>query len=556
MLTRLIARDFAIIESAEIELGPGLTALTGETGAGKSLMVDALLLLAGGRADAGMIRHGAERAEVAAEFDLTGHQKVRARLAELELDDGDECRLRRVLKADGTSRAFVNDRSVTLATLREIAAGLFEIHGQHEHQALLHRARQLAILDAYAGNEALLSELSSASRRWRAANDAIAALDAKAGRGGDTLEFLNFQLEELGRHDLSPAAVAALEDEHRRLAHHGELVAIAARATEALDGDEPHAVRTVLARMLAELERAAELDPRLVATAALVREALVPVEEAAEALARYRDADELDPERVARVERELARLHELARKHRVPIADLHIRAAELARERDEIAAADQRRETLRVEREAALAHWQTSARKLSARRAEAAARLAAAVTALMSELGMSGGHFEIDLTSDFARDPSPSGADEVEFMVSANPGQPPRPLRKVASGGELSRIGLALEVAALGSDDVATMVFDEVDAGIGGAVAEVLGRKLRELGQARQVLCVTHLAQVAAQAHRHFAVRKEVRDGRARTAITALDLSGRRDEIARMLGGLEITDRTRALAGDMLEKAG
>jgi DNA repair protein RecN (Recombination protein N) len=240
----------------------------------------------------------------------------------------------------------------------------------------------------------------------------------------------------------------------------------------------------------------------------------------------------------------------------VPIAELHARAAELARERDEIAAADVRREGLVKERESALAEWRTVAATVTAGRSEAAGRLAAAVSALMGELGMGGGRFEIQVESETARDPSPAGMDDVEFLVSANPGQPPRPLRKVASGGELSRIGLALEVAALGSDDVATMIFDEVDAGIGGAVAEVLGRKLRELGALRQVLCVTHLAQVAAQAHRHFAVRKQVVDERTRTAIAALDAVGRRDEIARMLGGLEITERTRALASDMLDKTG
>jgi DNA repair protein RecN (Recombination protein N) len=556
MINRLLARDFAIIEAAEIELGDGLTALTGETGAGKSLMVDALLLLAGSRADAGMIRHGAERAEVAAEFDLARHPRVRERLAELELDDGADCRLRRVLKIDGTSRAFVNDRPVTLATLRDIAGLLFEIHGQHEHQALLLRPRQLAILDAFAGHAGALAELAARARQWRAANDGLAAMDARAGRGGEALEFLAFQLDELARQDLEPASISALEDEHRRLAHHGELIAIAARAAEALDGDQPHAARSVLARTLSELERAAELDPRIDATATLLREALVPVEEAAESLVRYRDADESDPERVGRVEHELARLHELSRKHRVPIAELHARAAELARERDEIAAADVHREGLVKERESALAAWRTVAATVTAGRSEAAGRLAAAVSALMGELGMGGGRFEIQVESETARDPSPAGMDDVEFLVSANPGQPPRPLRKVASGGELSRIGLALEVAALGSDDVATMIFDEVDAGIGGAVAEVLGRKLRELGALRQVLCVTHLAQVAAQAHRHFAVRKQVVDERTRTAIAALDAVGRRDEIARMLGGLEITERTRALASDMLDKTG
>jgi DNA repair protein RecN (Recombination protein N) len=556
MLRRLLARDFAIIEAAEIELGPGLTALTGETGAGKSLMVDALLLLSGSRADAGVIRHGCARAEVAAEFDLAGNAPIRARLAELEIDDGDLCRMRRVVRADGTSRAFVNDRPVTLATLREIAAGLYEIHGQHEHQALLQRGRQLAILDAGAGHDADRAEVATHARRWREASAAITALDARSGRAGEAVGFLDFQIEELARMDLDPTAIAALEDEHRRLAHHGELAALVARAAEALDGESPQAVRPVLVRTIGELERAAELDPRIGPTCTLLREALVAIEEAGEALARQRDLDEPDPERMARVERELARLHDLARKHRVPLAGLAARAAELAREREALADADARREALAAERDAALRQWQAGAARLSASRTAAAARLGEAVTALMAELGMAGGRFVVEVSTDPARDPTPDGADQVEFLVSANPGQPPRPLRKVASGGELSRIGLALEVAALGSDDVATMVFDEVDAGIGGAVAEVLGRKLRELGAIRQVLCVTHLAPVAAQAHRHFAVRKQVADGATRMSIEALDARGRRDEIARMLGGLTITERTRALADDMLEKAG
>jgi DNA repair protein RecN (Recombination protein N) len=556
MLRRLLARDFAIIESSEIELGPGLTALTGETGAGKSLMVDALLLLAGHRADAGMIRHGAERAEVAAEFDLGALPRVRERLAELEIDDGDACRLRRVVRADGTSRAFVNDRPVTLATLREIASALYAIHGQHEHQALLDRAHQLEILDAYGEHAALRAALAGAARRWREADAAITALDARGNRGAEALDYLAYQLEELARHDLRPEAVHALEEEHRRLSHRGELVALAARAADTLDGDDPRAVRASLARTLAELERAAEIDPRLGPVAALVREALVPVEEAAEALARYRDADDLDPDRIAAVERELARLHELARKHRVPVGALAERAAELARERDELVAADARRGELEAAREAALADWRQDAARLTQARREAAARLSAAVTALMADLGMAGGRFEVTVETDLARTPSARGADEIEFLVSANPGQPPRPLRKVASGGELSRIGLALEVAALGADDVVTMVFDEVDAGIGGAVAEVLGRKLRALGAARQVLCVTHLAQVAAQAHAHIAVRKTLADGRTRTEVLALDAAGRRDELARMLGGITITERTRALADDMLAKAG
>lgn len=556
MLKRLAARDYALIERAEIDFGTGLIALTGETGAGKSLMVDALLLLAGTRADAGMIRHGAERAEVTAEFGIAADGPLALRLAELEIDDGATLRLRRVLKADGTSRAFANDRAVTLTTLREVAAHLFQIHGQHEHQALLDRGAQLARLDAYAGLGAERAAVAAAARAWREHDAALRTLESRAGRGGEALDYLRFQLDELERYALPPAKIVELETTHRALAHREDTTAAIAGALEALDGDDARTARRLIARAQAELARAAANDSRLGDIASALIELDAPLAEACQALERLRDVDGPDPDALAAAERTLARLHDLARKHRVAPAELVARAEALRAEYAEIADADARRAALEAQRTRARAAYRAAALGLSDARRAAAARLGGAVAGLMGELGMAGGRFEIALSHDADADPQTHGADVVEFMVSANPGQPARPLRKVASGGELSRIGLALEVAALGDAAPETMVFDEVDAGIGGAVAEVLGRKLRELGHQRQVLCVTHLAQVAAQAEHHFAVAKRVDNGATRTGIVELDLNARRDEIARMLGGVEITDKTRALARDMLKRAG
>lgn len=555
MLRVLTAKDFAIVEHAELVPGERMTALTGETGAGKSLMVDALALLCGARGDSAMVRAGCERAELSAEFDLAAVPDLAAMLRGLELDDGSDCRLRRVLRADGSSRAFVNDRPVTLGTLREVAGRLVEIHGQHEHQALLQRARQLALLDAGGGLEADRARVATLAAQWMGIEREASTLAAKAGGGdGQALEFLRFQIDELARDALDPGALIDLEREHRVLAAQGELLAGSERALDGLDGDHEAAVRPHLSRLAADLERLAATDPRLDAPARLLRDAAVQVEEAAAALDRYRSRQDIDPGRLAELDARLARVHELARKHRVPAAELRAREVALRAEHDAAAGLDERLAGLRARQAAVRRDYDAAAAALSARRRAAAAVLGQRVSALMGELGMAGGRLEVSIEADPAGSPVPEGIDAVEFMVAANPGQPPRPLRKVASGGELSRISLAIEVAALGRGDVPTMVFDEVDTGIGGAVAEVVGRKLRELGVARQVLCVTHLPQVAAQANRHVAVTK-VSDGAAtRTRVLALDDAQRLEEIARMLGGLDITRETRAHARDMLRR--
>ncbi|HEX6612984.1 MAG TPA: DNA repair protein RecN [Rhodanobacteraceae bacterium] len=556
MLTRLSVRNFAVVEAAEIEFGAGLTVVTGETGAGKSLLVDALLLLSGARADSGMVRQNCERAELAAEFDLAALPAARDWLTEQALDDEDSgCRLRRVIAAEGGSRAWINGRAASLAQLAELAATLVEIHGQHEHQALLDRAQQLQLLDAFGGLQDEAARVRQLAGRWRE----LVAHERKLAGGEDAqarIELLRHELSELQRWALAPEALAELEMQHQRLANAGKLAEGASGLAELLDGDSEYAAARSIARAKGELERLAELDPALRGPLELLDSAGIQLGEAADALSRYAQDMDLDPQRYAEVDAHLAALHDLARRHRVPASELHARMEQLNEELQSLEGAGDALAKLAAQREHLARHYEISAKALSSGRASAAKKLGASVSSLMGELGMAGGTFAAELEPQSGNEPDAQGRERCEFLVSANPGMPPRPLRRVASGGELSRIGLAIEVAALGADATGTMVFDEVDAGIGGAVAEVVGAKLRALGAQRQVLCVTHLPQVAAQGHAHLHVAKAVEGKSTRTHIATLDAKGRNEELARMLGGVEIGREARAHAKKMLEKAG
>ncbi|MBO9662609.1 DNA repair protein RecN [Dokdonella sp.] len=554
MLGNLYVKDFAIVDEAEIAFGAGMTVVTGETGAGKSLLVDALLLLAGGRAEAAMVRHGCERAELSAEFDLSDRADLRDWLAAEELDEDGACQLRRVIRSEGSSRAWINGRPVTLGQLKTLAAGLIEIHGQHEHQALLDRGQQLDLLDAFGEHAPELAETARIARAWRAAGARIAEL-SRGTDHAERIEWLTHQVDELDRVALAPDDLAALEDTHRRLANSGQLLQGCAALAERLDGDNEFALLRLLARAQSEIAHLAALDARLTPIGELVDAAQIQLGEANDALARYQDALDLDPERLAETEAQLGKLHELARKHRVRMPELKSHVEALREELESLRGAGASIAGLQAERQKLAADYAKVAAALGKKRAATARRLGDAVSGLMAELGMRGGRFEVQLETQDGDEPDAHGAERCEFLVSANPGQPPRPLRKVASGGELSRISLAIEVAALGSDVVATMVFDEVDSGIGGAVAEVVGQKLRALGARCQVLCVTHLPQVASQGHRHLRVSKSSAGASTQTRIDALDGKERQEEIARMLGGIEITRETLAHAKQMLASA-
>jgi DNA repair protein RecN (Recombination protein N) len=554
MITHLTLKDFAVVSAAELAFGPGMTVVSGETGAGKSLLVDALMWLTGARADAGIVRHGAERAELAAEFRLHDAPLALAWLRENELDDEDGCQLRRVIRADGGSRAWINGRPATLGQLSELGGRLVEIHGQHEHQALLDRGQQLALLDAFGRHEAALGQVRELAQRWAALDRELAGI-AGAGDVGERVAWLQHQVDELEREALQASAIEGLLAAHRRQANAAGLLQGCESALARLAGDEGLSVGRVLHQVSAELARLSADEPRLGEVVALLESADIQLAEASAGLERIRDDFDLDPDRLRQLEDRLTRLHELARKHRVPIEGLAARLGALREELDSLSGATDRSERLGKELSQAEALWRQAAAGLTLARRQAAQALGQAVAALMAELGMGGGVFSVQLDPTDSARPTPQGAERCEFLVSANPGQPPRALRKVASGGELARISLAIEVAALGMDAVPTMVFDEVDTGIGGAVAEVVGQKLRALGAERQVLCVTHLPQVAAQGHHHFQVSKAVAGNGTHSAVLPLDEKARIEELARMLGGVEITREVRANARQMLSRA-
>lgn len=553
MLTALTIRDFAIIEELELPLRAGLTVLTGETGAGKSIVVDALQLLCGARAGAEMIRHGAERADISATFDVRdASPPLRAWLERQALTD-EALIMRRMIGTDGRSRAWLNGQPMPLQLLREAGSLLIDIHGQHEFQSLTRAPRQRELLDEYGGLAPRLSEVAEACRHCRALSAREREL-AEAARDRDArLDLLRHQVAELHALELDRGELERLAEERSRLAHRGRLAEAAHGALAVLYQDETHNAHSAMGRALQALRGAAAIDAQLAPVVALVQEAQVNVREAARELERYAEALELDTSRQNAVESRLAAIEELARKHRVAPAELPARAAALSAELERLERAAVDLHSVRGELSGALAQYRRHAEALSAARAQAAQSLATAVTGHMQALGMAGGRFEVGLAQ---RDdqPAPHGADEVEFRVSANPGQPLYPLAKVASGGELSRLSLAVQVAS-SSRERRCMVFDEVDSGIGGAVAEIVGRQLRALGQRAQVLCVTHLPQVASQGHQHLRVAK-LTDGRVtRTHLSELAQTERIEELARMLGGVDVSSTAREHAREMLRSA-
>jgi DNA repair protein RecN (Recombination protein N) len=556
MLIRLQISDFAIIEAIELELYPGLTVLTGETGAGKSILVDALQLLAGGRGGPEMIRHGAERAEITATFDLRQAPPGLMRwLEEQSIERGDELMVRRVLSADGRSRAYVNGQPVPVLLLREAGSILIDIHGQHEFQSLTRAAAQRELLDEYGRLEPLTGQVGIAFRVWREMLERTLELESRARDREAKLDLLKFQAGELQALRLEAGEVTRLTEERSRLMNRGRLAEAAQLALAALYQAEESNAHVNVSRALQSLRAAAALDPKLTPVVTLAEDAAVQIREAARELERYGESLELDTQRQQDVERRLAAIEELARKNRVTPLELLPRAAQLSAELEELERAEVDLAVLRKELSTALDRYREQAQKLSAKRAAVAASLAKDITKRMQTLGMSGGRLEVDVAQSRTAEPAQHGIDDVELRVSTNPGQPPRALAKIASGGELSRLSLAVQVAG-SAQEARSMVFDEVDSGIGGAVAEIVGRELRALGERGQVLCVTHLPQVASQGHHHLRVTK-VTDGKTtRTSLTALSGEDRIDELARMLGGVDVSSKAREHAREMLQVAG
>jgi DNA repair protein RecN (Recombination protein N) len=549
MLSHLSIRNYLLVESVELDFAPGLTVLTGETGAGKSILIDALALALGDRAEGGVVRRGASRAEITAEFVIDALPALAAWLDEAGYSP-DEGRLilRRVIDAGGRSRAFINGSAAPLAQLKEAAEFLLDIHGQHAHHALLRPQTQREVLDAYAGAQAQAAAVNAAWHAWQNARQQ--RLEAESH--GESLQIereeLTLAVEELRALGDDLARWDAIQTEHARLAHVTTLIEGSQALIQGLDEGEA-AVSGQLGEMSARLDAMLAVDDSLGEVATLLNSASANLAEAVHALRRYADNLSLDPERLSELDRCMSAMHQLARKHRVQPDALAERLDQLQGRLTELAASRDL-DALRASEEAAWTHYQTEAGRLTALRRKAATALSKQVTAAMHELALAGGRLDIPLQP--VSEPRAYGLEDVSFLVASHPGLAPGPLAKVASGGELSRISLAIQTALSGVAGVPTLIFDEVDVGIGGSVAEAVGRRLAKLGETRQVLVITHLPQVAARGTQHLRVARQASGGFVSSNIELLDAETRVEELARMLGGLKITATTRQHAAEML----
>lgn len=556
MLTRLDIKDFALVEALVVDFASGFSAITGETGAGKSIMLDALGLVLGDRASPELIRSGASSADLSAEFDVRDNAGVASWLESRELSDPDApetCLLRRTLGADGRSRAYINGRPVTLQDIRELAGHLIDIHSQHAHQSLLRRDTQRLLLDEFGGHGQLVRDLTRAHGRWRHAMEELDASRRAQSERAERRALLSYQIEELDRLGLADGEYPELVGQQKRLAH---AEAHARRLTATLAGldEDDDAVTALLGRLQHALADIEDDHPALTSARELIESAKVNCEEATIELRRYADLLEPDPERLEVIDARLGELHDLARKHRIRPQELSALHQNIA---DELAGIDDdesRLETLAQTVAEAHAAMLELAAKVSKARVKAARGLEAAVTGQLVELGMKHARFEAHMETLEDGECGATGLERVDFLVSANKGVPPAPLGKIASGGELSRISLAIQVVTAATSRIPSLILDEADVGIGGRTAEVVGRLLRNLGDHTQILAVTHLPQVAALAHQHLAVEKSDQDT-ARVTIRTLDEDERIGELARMLGGVEVTDQTRAHANEMRARA-
>ena len=551
MLQRLTIHDFVIVERLELEFGAGFTVLTGETGAGKSILIDALALALGERADAIAVREGAARADVTAEFDITGNKLLQSWLTDNELT-GDEgvCLLRRVVEAGGRSRGFINGHPATAAQLREAGDFLVDIHGQHQHQSLSRPAAQRALTDAYGGLEAQAAQVTEAWRAWQRRREERLAFEGNAAAINAERGRLEWQSQDLDALKLVPGEWAAVGAEHARLAHAASLIEAAQAGVEILAEGEGAALAQ-LNGVIARLKPLLQHDARLKDILDALEPAQIQLQEGAGALRRYGERTDLDPQRLREVEQRLDALHTAARKYRVD-PDALPKLAAHTRERLAELGAGGDPETLRRREAEAEAAYHEVAKKLTAGRKQAAKKLAAAVTAGMQELAMQGGVFEVALEP--LESPAAHGLEQIEFRVAPHQGTTPQPIAKTASGGELSRLSLAIQTVLSRVARVPTLIFDEVDVGIGGRVAEIVGRMLQALGAKHQVMCITHLPQVAAAADQQWQVSKAGVRGKVVSSVAPLNAAGRVEEIARMLGGVKITDTTRKHAAEMLGK--
>ncbi len=554
MLVALNVKDFAIITSSSLELQRGMTTLTGETGAGKSILLGALGLVLGDRASPSAVRDSAERADITAVFDITNVDDANTWLSDHSMDQDGECILRRVVSKDGKSRAFINGSPVTLRNLKELGRLLVNIHGQHDHQLITSPDKQRDILDDFGECGKQIQNVRDIWTEWNKTHRLITGAQERLQARGDRLDTLKYQLQEFEKLAIEKIDLDAIDLEHRRLANATELGELSSRAMDLLQDDPKSALA-----QLAQVEKAvADLlahDNTSTEVAELIASARIQLEEAADALRQYSHGIEPQPERLAEVDSILSNAHLLAKKHQIDTSQLADYSAKLTEEFNELESMDGSIESLNLELEKLHKEYNAAAKKLSNKRSKAARQLASHLTDAMQTLGMKEGKFVIECSSKPTDTPSVNGLDHILFNVSANPGAAPRPMSDVASGGELSRLSLAVQLITSERNRVPTLIFDEVDTGVGGGVAETVGQQLRKLGDRCQVLCVTHLPQVAAQGHQHVKVAKKSSDNKTLAESRTLTADESLEEIARMLGGVKITKRTLAHAKEMLAAA-
>jgi len=553
MLQNIKIMDLAVVESLDLNLDHGMSVLTGETGAGKSILLTALGLALGDRADSDYIRPGCKRAEINLEFDLTDALIAQKWLKENDLDDDQHCLIRRIISHEGPSKSYINNRPVTLQLLQQLSKNLVEIHGQHAHLKLLQPEEQRSLLDAFANTSTLVNDIASLHQQWQTTNDKINNQLKDQQHFLERTELLQFQLHELQQLDLEHFDYEKINTEHGRLANIEHILSTGQEQLHHLFENEQQSAIAIINQSLSKLSPLLDITPELEGITTLLTDAQLQVSEASQSLNRFLEAQEIDPQKLLDLEEQLGLIHTLCRKHAINPEEIPLKAEQLSTELNLLIENDNQIEHLKTALNDLESHYHLLADNLTEQRQKGAIELQTVITSIIKNLGMDHGEFMIECTPLPTHSLSAHGKENITFLVSANPGLPAKSITKIASGGELSRISLAIQVATSHDKTIPTMIFDEVDSGIGGGVAEIVGQRLRQLGEKRQVICVTHLPQVASQSHHHLFVSKEHSIDVTASNITALTTAQRIEEIARMLGGVTITEQTLAHAEEMLK---
>lgn len=552
MLQHIHISNFAIIDNLALELKPHMTVITGETGAGKSIVIDALDIALGERIDSQSIRNGCERGEVNILFDISNNKAAQRWLANHDLESDNECVLRRVFNREGRSKHFINGVAVTLQQLRDLGFHLIRIHAQHQHQALLKRDEQRQILDNQPKQIELLQKIENLYQQWQSLKEQKYLLQNMTKDKSAQQELLTYQLNELETLQFKADELEHLHQQQKQMTHAEQLTENLQTALSCCD-DHPYSMLAQCQQAKKALQTIQTIHPQVEKSIALLDQALLHAEEARDEIRENLQSIENDPQQLQQIEQRLNKIYELSRKHHVDPIDLPPLHKKLQKQLDTLENANAELEKLDKQQQHILQDYQLVAEQLSQNRQAAAKKLSQAITRSMQQLGMPNGKFIIECTPQPKAEPQPHGMDNIEFLVSANPGQPPQPLAKVASGGELSRISLAIQVITAQAETTPTLIFDEVDVGIGGGTADIVGQLLRKLGKTTQVICITHLAQVAAQGHHHFTIKKQTNKNSTQVELHELSIKERIEEIARMIGGIKLTEQTRAHAKEMLE---